>query len=271
MVQDQRPSELTQSVDRQLRALLGTAPAPGALEKAYRLLAKWRSQIIENTIVQRSGTTIPHGPFAGMDYATRATEGARSARLLGCYEASLAPIIETIVARDYAQIVDIGCAEGYYAVGLARRMPRATVLAHDTNPQAQAACRTLAQQNGVADRVQIGGAWGHADFAICSTAKTAVICDIEGAERDLLDPTKAPGLRHADILVEVHECFHPGLCDQIAHRFAASHRVTQIARRLDPDALPPWMEGLSDLDRLTALWEWRAGPTPWLWLERKDA
>ena len=50
-------------------------------------------------------------------------------------------------------------------------------------------------------------------------------------------------------------------------RFAATHRITQIDRKLDDAALPDWMEELSDLDRLLALWEWRGGPTPWLWLE----
>jgi hypothetical protein len=33
--------------------------------------------------------------------------------------------------------------------------------------------------------------------------------------------------------------------------------------------LPEWMEGLSDMDRLLALWEWRTGPTPWLWMQRR--
>ena len=269
MMQDGPTSRLTRTVDAQLHALLSQGPSQDALQQAYRLLAKWRAQVIENTVVQRSGTTIAYGPFKGMIYATRATEGARIARLLGCYEASLAPIMETIVARDYGQIVDIGCAEGYYAVGLARRMPKASVMARDTNPQAQASCHALARANDVADRVAVGGQWAHADFDMCKAAMTVVICDIEGAEAHLLDPQKAPGLRHADILVEVHDCFQPGLSDVIAERFAATHRVTRIARRIDPDALPPWMDGLSDLDRLTALWEWRAGPTPWLWMERQ--
>jgi hypothetical protein len=29
------------------------------------------------------------------------------------------------------------------------------------------------------------------------------------------------------------------------------------------------MDTLSDFDRLIALWEWRIGPTPWLWMTRK--
>ncbi|NEY91316.1 hypothetical protein [Tabrizicola oligotrophica] len=55
----------------------------------------------------------------------------------------------------------------------------------------------------------------------------------------------------------------------VVKRFAATHKVTEIGRRLDDTGLPGWMEELSDLDRLIALWEWRAGPTPWLWMEKQ--
>ena len=51
-------------------------------------------------------------------------------------------------------------------------------------------------------------------------------------------------------------------------RFKASHHITRIGRQIDA-RLPDWMEELSDLDRLIALWEWRSGPTPWLWMQAK--
>lgn len=263
-------SGLTQNVTSRLRALLEQDPSIASLAGAYRLLAKWRSQLIENTVVRRQGIVVASGPFEGMDYGVRATEGARLARLLGCYEASLAPVIETIVGRDYELVIDIGCAEGYYAVGMARRMPGAKVIARDSSPAAREACGTLARRNGVSDRIEIGGEWRHGDFDICLNARSVVICDIEGAEDSLLDPTRAPGLRGADILVEVHDCDHPGLSDTIARRFSSTHRVTKLHRYIEAGGLPDWMEEFSDLDRLTALWEWRKGPTPWLWMERLE-
>ncbi|MGD9863461.1 MAG: hypothetical protein AB7S99_09630, partial [Pseudodonghicola sp.] len=261
-------SDLTRTVTSQLRALAERQPSVQSLTQVYRLLAKWRARLIENTLVRRQGPVVGSGPFAGMDYGVGATEGARVARLLGCYEASLAPIIETIVARAYDLVIDIGCAEGYYAVGLARRMPAAQVIARDASPAARAACAALAERNGVSGHIEIGGEWGHDDFDICLHARSVVICDIEGAEDCLLDPSRAAGLRGADILVEVHDCDSPGLSEAIAARFAATHRITKLHRRIDADALPDWMEEFSDLDRLTALWEWRKGPTPWLWMER---
>ena len=50
-----------------------------------------------------------------------------------------------------------GCAEGYYAVGMARLAPEITVYAYDIEERARIACADLAQRNGVADRVIVGG------------------------------------------------------------------------------------------------------------------
>ena len=261
-------SPLTLAATETLRRIAAGPPDAAQLAAALRHLAKWRAELVANTILERSGTTVLSGPFKGMDYAIRASEGSRSARLLGCYEASLAPVIEEIIARAYPLVIDVGSAEGYYAVGLARRMPGSRVLARDENPKAQALCRLLAEGNGVADRVVVGGRMDYADFSICADQPTLVLCDIEGAEAELLDPVLAPGLRSADILVETHDVMRPGLSDLIAGRFAETHQITRLNRQISAD-LPDWMESLSDLDRLIALWEWRGGPTPWLWMQRK--
>ena len=262
------PSPFTISATETLRAFAAHSPDNAHLTAAFRHLAKWRAQLIANTLIARSGTVVLTGPFKGMHYGLRASEGSASARLLGVYEASLAPVIETVIARAYPLVIDIGSAEGYYAVGLARRMPLARVMARDANPQAQDLCRRLAAMNGVEARVEVGGVMTHADLDLCLNQKTLVLCDIEGAEAELLDPVAAPGLRAADILVECHDVMRPGLTDLIAGRFAATHHITRIERALNA-TLPDWMNELSDLDRLIALWEWRGGPTPWLWMQAR--
>jgi Methyltransferase small domain len=266
---NQPPTALTQAIDQSLARIASQPPGPARLEAQLRQLAKWRSIVLANTLALRDGTRIAHGPFAGMDYAVESSEGGRAPRLMGVYEASLHAVIETVIARAYPQVIDVGCAEGYYAVGLARRMPQTTVHARDTDPKARALCETLARANGVTARLVIGAEMTHADFALCAVAPTFVLCDIEGAEDALLDPDKAPGLAEADLLVEVHEGMRPGLLARLTERFQPTHRVTRIDRSLRPDLLPPWAENLSDLDRLLLLWEWRATPTPWLWMERR--
>lgn len=262
-------SPLSVEVYKRLEALLAQNKSPSNLNDILRLLAKWRANIVTNTLQKKSGQKVLSGPFKDMIYSAAASEGSTSARLLGAYEAALHPIIEKITRRGYEQIIDVGCAEGYYAVGLAMRMPAARVIARDLNPDARTKCAQLASANGVSAQIEIGGEMGHGDFDMCTRAKTLVVCDIEGAEAQLLDPALAQGLASADILVEVHDCFNAGLSAQIAQRFEPTHKVRRIERSLSDAPLPDWMDALSDLDRLIGLWEWRIGPTPWLWMTRK--
>lgn len=255
----------------EVRQMIGDQPDAKALNRALRHLAKWRAFLLEREISARGPDRLVTGPFKGMSYPVRATEGARLPRMLGCYEASLAPIIEEIIARKYPLVCDLGAAEGYYAVGLALRMPGSRIMARDGNARALAACRELALANGVADRVEIGGEMDHAALDALPAGDTVLICDVEGAEAALLDPDRAPGLRRIDLLVEVHEAMQPGTLDLLTHRFAPSHSLQRIDRRLDDSALTGWMDNLADLDRLLLLWEWRSSATPWLWMTRRAA
>lgn len=260
---------LNRAADRLLRARVASAPEFGEpqLAEALRLLAKWRHQMIANTIVARQGTMVQGGPFAGQLLGPEGTEGGHAPRLLGCYEQELHPQIERLIALGFPRVVNIGCADGYYAVGLARRMPGARVHAHDTDPKAQAACRRMAAANGVADRVAVGGEVGHESLATLAGPGSWLMVDIEGAEDALLDPEAVPALRHATILVECHEGPRPGITGRMAARFAPTHRVTRVDQGVHAATLPAWMAGLSHLDQLLATWEWRQQPTPWLVLE----
>lgn len=263
------PSKLNKNLQRRVNELMAGEPTAQRLNMALRHLAKWRAGVLENALVERSGETVLSGPFRGMNYATRTSEGSRNPRLIGSYEASLAPVIEDIVAAGYDTVIDIGTAEGYYAIGLALRLPQARVFARDTDEKAQIACANLAAANGVSDRVHIGGAVGHGDLADLIQGRTAIICDIEGAEDILLDPIAAPALCSADILVEVHEGMKAGRVDLLTRRFAPTHEIRRIERHLDDSGLPAWSDGLGDLDRLLLLWEWRSTPTPWLWMRQR--
>ena len=134
-------STLQQTVLQQAQALLASPEADNTtLNNALRLLAKWRSVLIQNTLLQQQGTVVMQGPLKGLDFLPQSAEGCHIAKLLGCYEQPLQPHIEAAIAANYLTILNIGCAEGYYAVGMASRMPHTQVLAFDLNPTAQEVC-----------------------------------------------------------------------------------------------------------------------------------
>lgn len=231
-----------------------------------RLLAKHRSDLIANTLLRDGGPAVRSGPFAGLVLPGRSAEGCRVPKLLGTYEQELHPVLEELPGRGYEAVVDIGCAEGYYAVGLARLLPDVTVYAYDVNEKARQTCRNLAETNGVAARVKVGTLFRHEDFESFSSQRTLVICDIEGGETALLDPQAAAALAGMDILVELHDCFDRSISERVLGRFGASHRHTIYrAAGRDIEAFRE-LADFAHLDQLLAFWEWRSGPTPWAFL-----
>ncbi|MFC3070838.1 class I SAM-dependent methyltransferase [Phenylobacterium soli] len=247
-----------------------TAPPPLAhLNGVLRVLTRWRQLRLVQTYQQRHGTIIWAGPFKGMDYIGNSAEGALMPRLLGSYESELHPHLRALADEGLDCVVDVGCAEGYYAVGLARMLPTITVHAHDIDAKAQAACRALAAKNGVADRVMVGGEFKPEDFNAFAGRRALVIVDAEGAEMDILRPDLGPGLAQLKILVETHDISRPGALAAMVERFSPTHDIIRVDQQYLPFEPPPWFQGLPHLDRLIALWEWRVTATPWLVMRPK--
>ena len=239
------------------------------LGQALRVLAIWRSRLMVDAFVRQHGARVLQGPFAGMEYLTTAAEGALLPRLLGTYESELHPAMLGFMAQGLDCVIDVGCAEGYYAVGLARLAPDAMVYAHDTNPKAQDACRALAEMNGVADRVMVGGLFAPTDFEAFADQRCLVIVDVEGAEDDLLRPDLSPALAGMRLIVETHDLYRPGTLARITERFEATHHIQRLDLGHKTLPLPAWIGTLNHIDQLIAVWEWRSGPTPWLVLTPK--
>jgi hypothetical protein len=140
---------------------------------------------------------VRHGPFRGLKYLKITSfHSTQFPKLLGSYERELHPTIEAICRAGYSQFIDIGCAEGYYAVGFAVRNPGATIYAYDTDPLGRSLCRQLAKLNDVGERVFVDSQCTAAtlrDFPY--QAKALIFCDVDGFETQLLTESTADALR----------------------------------------------------------------------------
>lgn len=208
---------------------------------------------------------VTDGPFAGMKYipGLERTTGALVAKLLGAYERELHGAVEAIVESQASQLIDVGSAEGYYAVGFARRMPDATVYAYDIDAGARDACSRLAALNDVASRVVVGGACTPTDLAAFPPEGVVLFCDCEGYERTLLDPRAAPVLRRWTILVELHDVIDPSISPTIRSRFDATHRFELIRGERRDGAEYPALRSLSRRERAAVLSEYRPALMSW--------
>ena len=236
------------------------------LNNALRLLAKHRSVLIQNTLIKNEGIVVLQGPLAGLEFLNQSSEGCHIAKLLRCYEQPLQPYIQAVIETGYDVILNIGCAEGYYAIGMAIKSANTKTYAFDTNEKAQIACDKLAKKNNVSNRVTVGTKFKQSDFQKFKGQRTLLFCDIEGGEFELLDPNSAEDLKSMDIIVEAHELDRPGITKLLMERFLPTHTIEYVQDngQRNLNKMPDWFMDLSHLDQLLATWEWRSGPTPWL-------
>ena len=190
--------------------------------------------------VARHGLMVSGGPFAGMEYlpGMESTQGDVVTKLLGSYESELHGAVAAWRAAPPQLIVNVGCAEGYYAVGLAHAIGSTRVLAHDIDPEARALCARLAQLNGISDRVEVHGECTPQTLTELPADGVALVCDCEGYELTLLDPERVPNLRGWPIIVECHDFVDPSITPTIQRRFAPTHDVVLIRSEAPDDAAP---------------------------------
>ena len=220
------------------------------------------------------GWRVLSGPFRGLRYVPEAVGSVHAPKLLGTYESELRPQVEALVSRAPDLVVNVGAGEGYYAVGLARRLPHARIVAFEADARGRDLTGRMAALNGVGARVEVRGLCALADLdaALRGAARPVVVIDAEGAEDPLLDPVRVPELRRAAILVEVHDFILPEIGDQLLRRFASTHRHQEIwsAPRTARDlptftrlaAYSPWRG-----QAVRAMDEQRPGRMRWFWFE----
>lgn len=233
-------------------------------------------QLIEEFFPER---TVTEGPFKGMRYPSLVSVGsALGPKLLGSYEAELHPIIEHICKKGYSTIIDIGCAEGYYAVGLAIRSPDAQVFAFDIDELARRLCQEMAVLNQVDHRLVIGENFSLDKLPAIPSKdyQGLIVSDCEGAEQEIftMDSNNWDILiQHYDLLIEIHEHLKPGVRNQLVNMFSDSHSMKSWYSVEDvkrPIVFPSKILQKKSLSYKIALMaENRQDRMEWIYFERK--
>ncbi len=184
-------------------------------------------------------TTVQQGPFAGMVYARFAADKILGPRLMGTYEKETYPAVEDLIARQPEVVANVGAGEGYFAVGLARRLPHAATHAYDMFPWARYLMTQMAQRNKVQDHLHVHGFCDAVELqrVLDRAARPALVLDVDGYEYTLLDPQKVPALRRAIMLVETHDHLDARITPAIMERFGATHNAVtmQLGDRTEAD------------------------------------
>jgi len=220
---------------------------------------------------RRYGRTVRAGPFAGLRYPRSALFEVLwlTPRLAGTFELELHGAVEALVRSQPRLLVNIGAADGYYAVGMAMRCPGTRVVAYESDRPRSRVCSRVSRLNRVEERVEVCGTCTPDDLVRLNPPRpTAVICDVDGQEAELIDPARVGWLREALLLVEVHESLAPGVTSTLRERLEGTHRLEWIepSRRYlaNPEHRPFWSLRLSPVQQRMLMSELRVVRTPWL-------
>ena len=183
---------------------------------------------LQNLVLRRTGQQVRSGMFKGVTYTSASQGSAFIPKLLGIYEKELTNAVESIIATQPDRIFNIGAGEGYYAVGMACRLPNTQVIAYELTERGRRLTCDMASKNGVESRVDVRGACEPDDLARELRPQDIIICDVEGYEKKLLNPARIPALESVTVLVELHDFIHRGIADEIRARFDSTHEIACI-------------------------------------------
>lgn len=173
---------------------------------------------------------VMHGPFKGMVYPEYMAHGSSLyPKLLGSYESELYNDIEELLKNDYKTIIDVGSAEGYYAIGFAMRKPEARVFAYDVDKVALDACRKMAVANKVDKQMEFGefcSAKVLADMKL--EGRSLVLSDCEGYEMELFTKESVANLKNSDIIIEVHDLYNEKITPALEEVFRDTHDIKKV-------------------------------------------
>jgi 23S rRNA U2552 (ribose-2'-O)-methylase RlmE/FtsJ len=203
---------------------------------------------------------ILNGPFKGIKYTTtNITEATLVPKLVGSYESQLHQTIEKVIAKNYSDIIDIGCAEGYYAIGLAKRMENTTVHCFDINKSDIEICKEIAKLNKLSNLTFNYECSKEILKTFKFKTKGLIFCDTEGFELELFTSDVIESLKLQDFIIEIHDIINPTISNTLYERFKKTHNIEIFDNRNIDYSGYNGLEELSEEERQFAFFEHRGG------------
>jgi hypothetical protein len=240
-----------------------------ARRHSQRLEREWGYSDLARRVLRECGPRVTAGPFEGLEFTPRTFDRHISPKLFGAYEEALHPVWDKVLATAYSEVLDVGCSDGYYAVGLARRMPGVVVHAFDTDAWARRTVREMSRANGTGN-LRVHGACDPRWLAENLRSRSFILSDCEGYEDALFVPDGVPALRSADLLIELHERIVPGVTERLVKRFKATHDCSLIEDRPRSPGDYPRASFLPAEEQHRALNEVRTDGLRWLFLAARQ-
>jgi hypothetical protein len=200
-----------------------------------RILNEIKKEVY-NVVKMSLGDRVGYGRFKGMVISTNGGWGGEQDRVtqqLGLYEKEVVEVISQLSSADRI-FIDIGAANGYYAVGAALCLTYKKVIAYEMTDHGRNSIVLNSQLNGVSDKVEIKGCFDSKSISdlngIIGCEDFVFLVDIEGGEYEVLSEHFFSSFKKSYVIVELHPWLVNNV-DRISELFSSAkftHNVTKI-------------------------------------------
>lgn len=217
---------------------------------------------------------IAHGPFAGqlLPEVIHWGHADLAAMILGVYEQEILTELTKAPPKRQSLLINIGAADGYYAIGLIRGGYFARAVCYEMEALGQETIRQAAARNSVKDQIEVRGKasvelWStFDDTELCDAT---VLCDIEGGEYEVFNREVFKALRHCKIIIETHRWAETESRNtrSLAQESSSTHQTRLITMGARDLSSFPELSALDDTARWLMCSEGRPYRMEWLCLD----
>ena len=184
--------------------------------------------------------TIAYGVFKGMKMSDKVWWGKYdvASKILGQYESH---VIDKIVqlSNECDTFIDIGAADGYFAIGAVKSELYSKSICFELSEIGQKVIIENSKLNDISDSVAVYGVATEDSIKdiLSQNEKAVVLCDIEGAEFDVLTVGMLEVLKNCSIIIELHDTFTAGADNRREKLFDRAKNFFEISylSRTNPD------------------------------------
>ena len=217
-----------------------------------------------NLVFEKTNGVVQNGLFKNLKYSEKYYPLYQ--KILGIYESQLQIFVKDAILKKPDLVVNIGCGDGYYGLGLAKLLPDVKCVLVDKNDSEL----NRSKNNALINNIQ------NADFMldisheelsslVSSHNNPFIIMDIEGDECRLLDPSKYNNLSKCTMLIECHDFICNNITNLLVSRFASSHKI-YIVSDSEKYIMDDFLNKISLDDKLSFQFEGRPDNMKWLYM-----
>lgn len=154
------------------------------------------------------GSQVKYGIFSGMKISSNVWWGRYDllSKYLGQYESHILSKLREL-SKNYDHFIDIGAADGYYAIGLVHSKLYKTATCFEISEKGRSVISENAILNNQSENIKIYGEANKdtLEKEIDAAKSCLILCDIEGAEFDLFSKEVLKVLRNCALIIELHD------------------------------------------------------------------